>query len=179
MKLYAHHQVYLQSYDLAHMIVQRGGIPDFLLKEIEQQLPPGSTHIDLTDQFNFAWRFQTLQSIEWLMDCDYIVDYEEFRNDPPEILDEMAGGYLQDWFNLMIGAEYSDDVTDEEMEILHDLGQVIYSLQALSEYKKGNLRFPNLPDEYRYQHHNPLVYSRGFPIGRLHRRLDRRTLREL
>lgn len=176
MKLYANDQMYLQNYDLAYMIVEREELPNYIYEEINNQVPPGTTSIDLTDEFNFAWKFRAIHSIEWLMDCEYILDYNEFKDYSMEELDKLIDDYLETWTNLASNISFSENICDEEANDFYNLSQNLYSLKVLSEYKEGIIAFPNLPDEYRPKphHYNSSIPLITFPGGSLHRRLAAR-----
>ncbi len=191
MKLYANNQVYLQGYDLTYMITVRKELPSFILAELKEQLDQAKTRENLSNQFNFAFKFQTIQSVKWLMECEYILDYLDYRNCSTDELDAIIEISLETWYNMMFDEGYPESINDyalaedlgEMSDFLRDfcnLSQNIYSLSLLQKYKSGEIDFPNLPEEYRERNHihDNMAYMNGLPIGRLHRRLEGVKLRK-
>lgn len=149
MKLYANKQVYLQNFDLAYMFREQKRIPDFIIEEIEGQLPYGTTRIGLTDDFDFAWVFKTLASIDWLMECGYILNFDELNYSTMRQLEKIQMDAFDAWSAAENCTEYSELISATETVLEPtDFNQIIYSVQAMMGYKTGVIDFPNLPEEY-------------------------------
>lgn len=149
MKLYANGVVYLQNYDLAFMITGKRAMPICIYQEIKAQLPEGTERIDLTDEYNFAWKFRTVESVAWLMDCAYILDYGELRSCTVDDLDDLLLAAYDSWYELVEIADGEEGANNEVMDELHDFSQIIKTLMSLIKYREGEIDFPNLPEEYR------------------------------
>ena len=157
MKLFANQQVYLQNFDLAYMIREKKQIPEFVIKEIQEQLPPGAKRIDLTHEFDFAWVFKTLTSISWLMSRSYILDFGELMYGTLNDLEQIQTDAYDAWTLVENYADYIKSVAPDEI-ILEpsDYNEIIYSAEVMKGQKIGTIEFSGLPENYEEAGYYPM-----------------------
>lgn len=149
MKLFVNKQVYLQSFDLAFMIREKKQIPDFIIEEIRGQLPEGTTRIDLTHEYDFAWVFKTLASVDWLMSRSYILDFGELMYCTLEDLEQIQTDAYDAWTFVENYADYLRYIApDEAILDPSDYNEIIYSAQVIKGQKIGAIEFSGLPENY-------------------------------
>ena len=91
--------------------------------------------LNITDEYNFAWQFRTLESIEWLMDCEYILDYNDFKDYSLWELEEIQETYFEAWREMVAYPAIQEEDDYEALIEFCNLSENMYSLQILYEYK--------------------------------------------
>ncbi len=160
MKLYANNQVYLQTYEMSFIISDWRTRPDFVLRDILELIHKEDAKEHLDDPYCFYWKFQTAQSIEWLMNYEAIVDYQKYwKCSIAELEDHMRRCMIK-WEEMLISPEYDTRFKEEYLNChckkksdfyiqFEELTHTLFSWRRFVKYKKGIIDFPNLPEEYR------------------------------
>ena len=147
MKLKIDDQVYLQKYEIAHIIHDLRSFPGTLLDELFGGEESGFFFMNGPDDgFHFECAFKHPDNVAWLMAQDWIVDYDEFADMPLDELnalierlhDEYRAGV--DDFNAK-DEDYRAAHFDECSEKYDLLGYRIASLRDLVCYRKGECKF--------------------------------------
>ena len=155
MKLKIGDKVYLQKYEVAHIIHELNGFPGGILDETFGG-DEGNSFFFMngpTDRFRFECVYKEHENVKWLMEQDWIVDYDEYA--------EMSLAELRA-LQKRLKAERSADIDefnakdevyrethfDEQSDKFDKLGHKIASLGDLIRFRKGEIKF-GFPGEYQ------------------------------
>ncbi|MBR0461086.1 hypothetical protein IJI91_03875 [Candidatus Saccharibacteria bacterium] len=155
MKLKIGDKVYLQKYEVAHIIHELNGFPGGILDETFGG-DEGNSFFFMngpTDGFRFECVYKEHENVKWLMEQDWIVDYDEYA--------EMSLAELRA-LQKRLKAERSADIDefnakdevyrethfDEQSDKFDKLGHKIASLGDLIRFRKGEIKF-GFPGEYQ------------------------------
>lgn len=154
MKLKIGDKVYLQKYEVAHIMHELNGFPGSILDETFGGDEDSFFFINgPTDGFRFECVYKEHENVKWLMEQDWIVDYDEYAEMP---LAELRA------FQERLKAERSADIDefnakdeayrethfDEQSDKFDKLKHKIASLGDLIRFRKGEIIF-GFPDEYQ------------------------------
>ena len=155
MKLKIGDKVYLQKYEVAHIIHELNGFPGGILDETFGG-DEGNSFFFMngpTDGFRFECVYKEHENVKWIMEQDWIVDYDEYA--------EMSLAELRT-LQKRLKAERSADIDefnakdevyrethfDEQSDKFDKLGHKIASLGDLIRFRKGEIKF-GFPGEYQ------------------------------
>ena len=155
MKLKIGDRVYLQKYEVAHIMHKLNGFPCGILEETFNNDEDSSFFImnGPTDGFRFECVYKEPANVKWLMEQDWIVDYDEYAEMPLaelEALQERLKAECSadiDEFNAKDEA-YREAHFSEESDKFDKLGHKIASLGYLIKFRKGEVKCV-FPDEYQ------------------------------
>ncbi len=155
MKLKIGDRVYLQKYEFAHIMHELNGFPGGILDEMFSGDEDSSFFFmnGPTDGFRFECAYKEPENVRWLMEQDWIVDYDEYAEMPLaelEALQERLKAERSadiDEFNAKDEA-YRETHFDEQSDKFNKLGHKIASLGDLIRFRKGEIKF-GFPDEYQ------------------------------
>ena len=152
MKIKIGEKVYLQKYDVAYITHCLDGFPGPIVQELfgdgEMFFMNG-----MEDGFRFDCIFSDPRNAKWLMEQDWIVDYDEYIKMP---IDEFEGLIQRlavehdleiDEFNNK-DEEYRKEHFKEEHERFKKDSHKISSLDNLFQARKGKVKFV-CPEEYQ------------------------------
>lgn len=154
MKLKIGDRVYLQKYEVAHIMNDLNSFPCGILQETFGDEDSGFFFMNgPVDGFRFECVYKEPENVKWLMEQDWIVDYDEFAEMPLAELEalqerlkaERSAGI--DEFNAKDEA-YREAHFDEESDRFDKLGHKIVSLGYLIKFRKGEVEYV-FPDEYQ------------------------------
>jgi hypothetical protein len=153
MKLKIGGKVYLQKYEVANILHELNSFPAGIMQETFGDGDKGFFFMNgPADGFRFECVYEEPKNVEWLMEQDWIIDYDEYAEMP---LDELKALYER------IKAEYSTRIDEfnakdwnykevhfeEESDKIEKLWHKITSLGDLIEFREGNVEFV-FPDEH-------------------------------
>lgn len=153
MKLKIGNKVYLQKYEVTYILYRLSSFPASLLDEIIDDNRENYYSMDgRIDAFQFDCVFEKPANVKWLMDQDWIVDYDEYCDMPIRKLETYIG---------RLKTRCIDEVTEfnakeesyrrKHFEVLsdeyHKTDHKIRSLENLMNARRGKILF-NLPCEY-------------------------------
>jgi len=154
MKLKIGDRVYLQKYEVAHIMHELNGFPGGILDETFGSDEDSFFFMNgPTDGFRFECIYKEPENVKWLMEQDWIVDYDEYAKMPLaelEALQERLKAERSaniDEFNTKDEA-YREAHFDEESDRFDKLGYKIVSLGYLIKFRKGEVECV-FPDEYQ------------------------------
>ena len=154
MKLKIGDRVYLQKYEVAHILHKLNGFPGGILDETFSDDEDSLFFMNgLTDGFRFECIYKEPENVRWLMKQDWIVDYDEYAEMPLAELEAFQERLKAersadiDEFNTKDEA-YGEAHFDEESDRFDKLGHKIVSLGYLIKFRKGEVRCV-FPDEYQ------------------------------
>ena len=155
MKLKINDAVYLQKYDIAFIMHDLNSMPESFLQETFTNNEDGFFFImsGPDDGLYFKNFYKQPESIKWIMEQDWIVDFEKFVKKPLDELESLHE-HLRlerdksiDEFNAK-DEEYRGAHFAEESMRFDRLRHKNSSLKALIDYLKGEVKF-GFPDEYQ------------------------------
>ena len=154
MKLKIGDKVYLQKYEVAHIMHKLNRFPSGILDETFSGNEDGLFIMNgPTDGFRFECIYKKPENVRWLMEQDWIVDYDEYVEMPLaelEALQERLKAERSadiDEFNTKDEA-YRKAHFDEESNRFDKLRHKIVSLGYLIKFRKGEVECV-FPDEYQ------------------------------
>ena len=154
MKVKVDEKVYLQKYEVAHIMHNLNSIPTTVMDEVFGDGEGGFFFMNgPADGFRFESVFKNPASVKWLMEQDWIVDYDKYSEMPlPEL--EALVEHLKsehdagiDEFNARDEA-YREKHFEEVNDKFHKDSHKISSLDNLISARKGEVTFV-FPDEYQ------------------------------
>ena len=154
MKLKIGDKVYLQKHEVAYIMNDLNSFPGGILQETFGDEDSGFFFMNgPVDGFRFECVYKEPANVKWLMEQDWIVDYDEFAEMPLAELEalqerlkaERSAGI--DEFNAKDEA-YREAHFREESDRFDKLGHKIASLGDLIGFRKGEFKFV-FPDEYQ------------------------------
>lgn len=117
------------------------------------------------DGFVFSCAFEDTENTAWLMEQDWIVDYDQYKNMPPvelrSICEKLAGevnALTRDFNNK--DTAYRDRHYDECKEKLNKMTHRLDSIEAIAEHLEGKLTFV-FPEQITS--HSPILKSAKKP----------------
>ena len=154
MKIKIGEKVYLQKYEVAYMMHKLSSMPGSIFDEIF-----GGDEIffmsSAKDGFRFDCRFVVPKNVKWLMEQDWIVDYDKYTETPIHELEatverlrvERSAEIAQ--FN-----NQDDDYRRQNYKQMNDKfnksGHVISSFDNLIAARRGKIKFV-FPEEYEHK----------------------------
>ena len=154
MKLRIGDKVYLQKYEVAHIMHDVDYFPTSILRETFGVACGGIFFMNsITDSFRFDCVFKEPENVKWLMDQDWIVNYDDYAEMPLEEL-EAFSKYLETKYFDEIDVFNAEDETyreahfDEASDGFDKLEHKIASLKLIVGYRKGDVKLI-FPDEYQ------------------------------
>ena len=154
MKLKVGESVYLQKYEVAHIVYDLNGFPRIILDEIFNNSDGGFFFMNgPADGFRFECVFRNSTSVKWLMEQDWIVDYDEYAemslSELEALVERLEAEHTAgaNEFNAKDEA-YREKHFKEESDRFHKAGYKICSLRYLISARKGEVTFV-FPDGYR------------------------------
>ena len=154
MKVKVGENVYLQKYEVAHIIHELNSIPASVLNEVFGDGESSFFFVNgPTDAFRFGSVFKNPASVKWLMEQDWIVDYDEYSEMPLSELEALVEHLKAehntgiDEFNAKDEA-YREKHFEEESDKFHKAGHKLSSLEDLISALKGEVAFV-FPDGYQ------------------------------
>ena len=154
MKIKIGQKVYLQKYDVSYIMHElnfvQAGIVDEIFKDGKPFIMNGAV-----DGYTFDCVFEDPSNVKWLMNQDWIVDYDQYKDKTPaEIIalyEELVkqGNIEAKEFNAK-DPEYRKKHFLECRERLNNLEHKLNSLEAMAEHlnKKIKFAFPKQMDEH-------------------------------
>ncbi len=155
MKILIGDKVYLQKVDVAFISHELGSIPGGILQEMF-----GDSEIDgffymsgRADGFRFDCVFTEPENVKWLLEQDWILDYDEYSDaqlfELEDIQDRLKAEYsagIED-FNARDFA-YRKAHLREERDRFNQLSHKIASFEDLIQFRRGDIKFV-FPKEYQ------------------------------
>lgn len=152
MKIKIDDKVYLQKYEIADMTHNPKYYPQCVLDEVFAHGDEVFVMNRALDAYHFANVFKNPESIKWLMEQDWIVDYDEFAKKPLQTIKDLAYGVyteetkiVQDFNRKDI--EYRDKHFDEVRDKTYKLGVKARSLGIMIYFLEGEVTF-EFPEGY-------------------------------
>ncbi len=151
MKLKVGNAVYLQKNDVAFIMHDLCCVPAFFVDEI---FTPGEPFImmDLAeDGMEFCCRLEKIESVKWVMNQDWILDYHEFKDLPIGTLKAMRMQIRQeldekiDIFNAQ-DDDYRSKNFNRKAALFSQMEHKIFSLKIMEDYLRAKISFV-FPDE--------------------------------
>lgn len=138
-------KVYLQKYDIAFITHALNIVPANFMNELfrDRKMFIMSSP---EDGYVFDYVFKNPENVVWLMDQDWIVDYDQYRDKPPEELKAICEE-IADRINISIrdfnnkDATYRNKHYDEFDEKINQIVHKLDSIEAIIEYFDGKLDF--------------------------------------
>lgn len=154
MKVEVDEKVYLQKYDVAYILHDLNSIPATVMNEVFGDGEDGFFFMnDLTDAFRFESVFENPANVKWLMEQDWIVDYDEYSEMPlPELealverlkLEYDAGIGEFNARNEAYRKKHFEEIGDKFHKDRHKISSLGYLISA----RKGKVTFV-FPDGYQ------------------------------
>lgn len=154
MKLKIGGKVYLQKYEVASILHKLKSFPASIMQET---FGDGGDEFfcmnGAADGFRFDCIYKEPKNVEWLMDQDWIIDYDEYAKMPLDELKTLYESYKVE-YSADIDRFNAKDVTyrethfEEENDKLNKFWHKIASLGNLIGFREGEVKFV-FPDEYR------------------------------
>lgn len=154
MKIKIGDKVYLQKYDGLYIIQNHKEFPDSVVGETYND---GNRWVFFMpspdDSHRFDFVYENPENVEWLMEQDWILDYDEYAEIPLARLMVLNGqlevkrlGDINDFStkNKAYKRVHLSEVNDE----FKKLGHKIISLEALIRFRRGEVEFA-FPDGYQ------------------------------
>lgn len=152
MKIKIGDKVYLQKYEVYHLLHDLNGFPSSILNETFGNEDRSFFMNGPTDGFWFECVYKKPENVRWLMKQDWIVDYDEYAEMSIAELEALQERLKAEGlagvneFNARDEA-YRKAHIDEENDKFSKLGHKIASLWNLIVFLKGEVKFV-FPDEY-------------------------------
>ncbi len=154
MKLKIDDKVYLQKYEVAHIMHDLDSIPATVVDEITRGRSRRFFSMnDPTDAYRFGFAFKNPASVKWLMEQGWIVNYDEYFEMPLPELEALVErlkaehGAGIDEFNAKDEA-YREKHLEKVSNKFHKDSHKISSLDDLISARKGKVTFV-FPDGYQ------------------------------
>lgn len=155
MKIKINENVYLQKYEVAYIMHDLNSFPGSILKEIFGADKEGVFFMNdsSVDGFWFECVFRDPENAKWLMDQDWIVDYDEYAEMPTSeletLIEHLEVEYSADIKKFNAKDEsYRKEHCKEVRDKFNKTGHKISSLGDLAKARKGKINFV-FPDEYQ------------------------------
>lgn len=154
MKLKIGDKVYLQKYDVAYILHDLKAFPSGVLNEtFDDNQCKAFIMNGPADGFQFKCIYKDPIDVKWLMEQDWIVDYDEYAGMPLAELESLCERLKVEHSESIDGFNAKDEAYrkmhfDTQKDNLNKLGHKIVSLEHLVGFRKDNVKFI-FPDEYR------------------------------
>ncbi|MBR0467642.1 hypothetical protein IJJ53_01905 [Candidatus Saccharibacteria bacterium] len=149
MKIKNGQKVFLQKYEVTYIMHELNSVPAGIVEEIFKDGKPFIMSGPIDGQV-FACVFENPKATEWLMEQDWIVDYDQYKNVPvadlkvlcEQLKNEYSSGVGN--FNAKDDA-YREKHFDEQNEKFSNMRHKISSLYLMIDHleKKTNFVFPD------------------------------------
>lgn len=146
MKIKIGDKVFLQKYEVAHIIHETYSVPLSFMRETFPEKSGCFVMNGAADCFRFKCVYKDPESIKWIMEQDWIVDFDEYSKMSPDELYALCERLYEEYskgideFNAKDDAyreaHYYDD-SDKFEKAEHKLS----SLKTLYNYLKGETKF--------------------------------------
>lgn len=154
MKLKIDSKVYLQKIDVAHILHELKEVPASIFQEVFSNDEEGCFFMSSAENgLYFENVFERPDSVKWLMEQDWIINYDECVDTPLHDLEALHTSLIAS-YNAGINAfnaqdhEYKAKHYEEENEKYNKLAHKITSIECLIAFRKGETKF-KFPPEYR------------------------------
>lgn len=165
MKVIVGNKVYLQKFDMAYMIHEFSAVPGCIMAEAFSSACMVSVNGG-NDAVRFGFCFEEKEAVEFLKECDWILDFSEHVQKSAEELaalrDEISGNLARevDSFNKA-SLEYRKEHFAACEEKFDHMRLQAVGLDMLVDCRNGRFEMPEIPDE------NTVLEDNGFRrIGR-------------
>lgn len=144
MKVKDGQKVYLQKYEVSYIMHELNCVPACIVNEIFKYGTPFIMSGPI-DGYKFCV-FEDPKNVEWLMEQDWIVDYDQYKSTPisklkclcEELKNEYSAG-AKDFNNRDI--DYREKHFEEQGEVFSKLRHRISSLELMTEHLKHEVDF--------------------------------------
>ena len=146
MKIKIGEEVYLQNYEIKYLVHDLSSFPDSILQEIFDEDRNNFFMSGPANGFWFECAFRNANSVKWLMEQDWIVDYDEYARKPlPELealVKHLKAEHAADIneFNAK-DKTYRKDHFKEASDKFDKASHKISSLENLIAASKGEVNF--------------------------------------
>lgn len=151
MKVIVGDKVYLQKYDLVVMINEFSAVPGCIMVEAFSRACVISTNGG-DDAASFGFCFDKPETVQFLKECDWILDFTEYSQKSFEELkalhdkcEENLDREVDDFNGSDV--EYRKEHFDECSEKFDHMKLKLISLDLLMDCKNGKIQMPAIPDE--------------------------------
>ena len=154
MKIKIGEKVYLQKYDVAYILENLSNFPDSLFEDIFESNDDDCFYIiDFADSLQFDYLLEETSNVEWIMNQDWIIDYDAFiKNSIPKLkaqantlTTECTNGINE--FNAK-SLPYKKKYYEAESIKYNNLQHKIVSIHYLVDFLEGKIDF-GFPEEYQ------------------------------
>ena len=161
MKLKVGNKVYLQSFEVAHILYDLDGFPPYVVEEItdrEKLFLLSSSKDDFSEGCLFDNAFVKQESIDWLMEQEWIIDFDEYSLKSIPELEELVK-YLKERRFAIVDAHNRSEKASRKVNFnrVHTragkISNEIVSLEMLIRYLKGELSLI-FPEDYHLENRN-------------------------
>lgn len=149
MKIKDGQKVFLQKYEVAYIMHNLNLVPAGIIEEIFKNDNPFIVASPADGQV-FDCVFENLGTTEWLMEQDWIVDYDQYKDVPVADLEAMCKQLEDEYSSSIDDFNAKDDAYrekhfDEQSEKFGNMSHKISSLYLMLEHlgKKANFVFPD------------------------------------
>ena len=152
MKIKIGDKVYLQKYDVSHILGETNEIPASFFQEVFSNSNCFFMCGDKSDGFYFEKIFKDPGSVKWLMEQDWLVNYDEYKDTSLLELEVLRDSLIKSYKDAAIALNAKEgDCTfkryEEEKDKLNKLTHKITSIECLIAFRKGQIKFL-FPPEY-------------------------------
>ena len=154
MKLKIGNKVYLQKYEARYIVDGSNCLPCDIINETFSGSKDNFLFISSSaDSLHFERVYKKPENVKWLMDQDWIVDYDEYAKMPLAELEALRERLDTERFAGIREFNAKDEVYrkahfGEESEKFERLGHKIVSLEKFIRFRKGEIGFV-FPEEYQ------------------------------
>lgn len=149
MKIKDGQKVFLQKYEVAYIMHELNLVPAGIIEEVFKDGKPFIMANPIDGQV-FDCVFENPGTTEWLMEQDWIVDYDQYKNVPVVDLEALCKQLEDECFSGINDFNATDDAYrkehfDEQYEKFSKMRHKISSLYLMIEHleKKTNFVFPD------------------------------------
>ena len=160
MKLKIGDKVYLQKIDVAHILHEINEVPASIFQEVFGNGKKDCFIMSSAeDGLYFENAFERPDSVKWLMEQDWIINYDECVDTPLCDLEALHTSLIASYnsgmkaFNAQ-SQEYKEKHYNEESNKYSKLAHKITSIECLIAFRKGEIKF-KFPPEY----HDKTIYE--------------------
>lgn len=151
MKVIVGDKAYLQKYDLVVMINEFSAVPGCIMVEAFSRACVISTNGG-DDAVSFGFCFDMPETVQFLKECDWILDFPEYSQKSFEelkALHDKCEANLDREVDNFNGSDvkYRKEHFDECSEKFDHMKLKLISLDMLMDCKNGKIQMPTIPDE--------------------------------
>lgn len=151
MKVIVGDKVYLQKYDLVFMVHEFSVVPGCIMEEAFSRACVISTNGG-DDAVSFGFCFDKPETVQFLKECDWILDFTEYSQKSFEELktihekcEENLDREIENFNGSNV--KYRKEHFDERSEKFDHMKLKLISLDMLIDCKYGKIQMPTIPDE--------------------------------